>query len=96
MTDSERLLLNAVRETTREICRVVTNMWAYGVLIGIDEHLGTSDSELDLDAIRKLTKTWKYNLDGLMHWLDWNAWVKCRLDQRYVCTALYLSCGLLI
>ena len=78
MTDSERLLLNAVRETTREICRVVTSMWAYGILIGIDGHLGTSDSELDLDAIRKLTKAWKYNLDALMHWLDWNAWVKCR------------------
>ncbi|KAG1890923.1 hypothetical protein F4604DRAFT_381773 [Suillus subluteus] len=33
---SERLLLQAVRETTREICRVVTKMWASGMMTGVD------------------------------------------------------------
>ncbi|KAG1832302.1 hypothetical protein DFJ58DRAFT_823287 [Suillus subalutaceus] len=31
---SEHLLLQAVRETTREICRVVTKMWASGLIVG--------------------------------------------------------------
>ena len=78
MTDSERLLLNAVRDTTREICRVVTGMWASGVVAGIDERLGGRDSESDMEAISALTKTWKHELDGLMRRLDWNVWVKCR------------------
>ncbi|KAI6015347.1 hypothetical protein F5J12DRAFT_904580 [Pisolithus orientalis] len=43
MTSSEKLLLNAVHDTTREICRI-----------------------------------WKKDIDELMAWLDWNAWVKCR------------------
>ncbi|KAG1731954.1 hypothetical protein EDB19DRAFT_2041668 [Suillus lakei] len=33
---SERLLLQAVQETTREICRVVTKMWASGLIAGVD------------------------------------------------------------
>ena len=78
MADSERLLLNAVRETTREICRVVTSMWSSGVLAGLDEHLGGGDSELDIEITRALMTKWKQDLDGLMQWLDWNAWVKCR------------------
>ena len=78
MTDSESLLLNAVRETTHEICRVVTSMWSSGVLAGLDEHLGGGDSEMDIEATRVLMKKWKHDLDGLMQWLDWNAWVKCR------------------
>ena len=78
MTDSERLLLNAVRDTSREICRVVTGMWASGVVSGIDGRLGGRDSGLDMEAIRALTTSWKHGIDGLMQWLDWNVWVKCR------------------
>jgi hypothetical protein len=36
MTPSERLLLKAVEETTREICRVTTKLWAVGVMNGLD------------------------------------------------------------
>jgi len=78
MTDSESLLLNAVRETTREICRVVTSMWSSGVLAGVEQYLGGGDLELDIEATRALMKKWKHELDGLMQWLDWNVWVKCR------------------
>ncbi|KAG2138131.1 hypothetical protein BD769DRAFT_1434092 [Suillus cothurnatus] len=36
LTPSEHLLLQAVRETTHEICRVVTKMWASGLIVGED------------------------------------------------------------
>ncbi|KAG2368484.1 hypothetical protein BDR07DRAFT_1390772, partial [Suillus spraguei] len=36
LTPSEHLLLQAVRETTREICRVTTKMWASGLITGED------------------------------------------------------------
>ncbi|KAG6330331.1 hypothetical protein ID866_8758 [Astraeus odoratus] len=78
MTDSEWLLLNAVQETTQEICRVITNMWTSGVLAGVDSFLSsTAGSEASVDIIRTLTKTWRIDLSGLMQWLDWNTWVKC-------------------
>ena len=44
MTSSEKLVLQAVRGTTREICRVVTKMWAAGVYAGIDPSLNTKES----------------------------------------------------
>ncbi|GAW04048.1 hypothetical protein LENED_005814 [Lentinula edodes] len=36
MTPSERLLLGAVQDTTKEICRVLVKMWATGVEVGLD------------------------------------------------------------
>jgi len=75
MTDSESLLLNAMREMTREICRVVTSMWSSGVLAGVGI---PRRRHLELEATRALMKKWKHDLDGLMQWLDWNVWVKCR------------------
>jgi hypothetical protein len=36
LTPSEHLLLEAVQETTREICRVTTRMWASGLTAGVD------------------------------------------------------------
>ncbi|KAI6033297.1 hypothetical protein EDC04DRAFT_2571742 [Pisolithus marmoratus] len=77
MTSSEKLLLNAVRGTTREICRVVTKMWGSGVLAGVDQFMGT-DGEPDVETIQNLVKTWREDIDELMAWLDWNVWVKCR------------------
>ncbi|KAG5220164.1 PLP-dependent transferase [Salix suchowensis] len=38
-THSERLLLAAIEDTSGEICRVVTKMWAKGVLAGLDGQL---------------------------------------------------------
>ncbi|THU84207.1 hypothetical protein K435DRAFT_870503 [Dendrothele bispora CBS 962.96] len=40
MTPSENLLLNAIQETNREICRVITNMWVRGIVDGgLDKEL---------------------------------------------------------
>ncbi|KAH0832968.1 hypothetical protein J3R83DRAFT_11946 [Lanmaoa asiatica] len=76
MTDSEKLLFNAVRETSREICRVVTKMWAAGVYTGLDPLLNTKESP-DIAEITRLWDTWTEDLNPLMAWLDWNVWVKC-------------------
>ncbi|KAG6329374.1 hypothetical protein ID866_9714 [Astraeus odoratus] len=78
MTNSEELLFTAIQETTRQICRITTRMWAAGVLAGLDEFLNPSALEPEAEEIRDLTKTWRRDLDWLMQWLDWNVWVKCR------------------
>ena len=76
MTDAEKLLLKAVRGTSREICRVVTKMWAAGVYAGIDPLLHTKES-LDVWEITLLWNSWAEDLNYLMTWLDWSVWVKC-------------------
>ena len=76
MTSSEKLILQAVRGTTREICRVVTKMWAAGVYAGIDPSLNTKESP-DVAEVAHLRKTWTTALDRLMEWLDWSVWIKC-------------------
>ena len=76
MTSSEKLILQAVRGTTREICRVVTKMWAAGVYAGIDPSLNTKEFP-DNGEVAHLWDTWTEGLDRLMVWLDWNVWIKC-------------------
>ncbi|KAG1890922.1 hypothetical protein F4604DRAFT_1949264 [Suillus subluteus] len=74
---SEHLLLQAVRETTREICRVVTKMWASGMMTGVDP-LYPPEQRPEVDHIRTLMGEWKEDVSQLMSWLDWSVWVKCR------------------
>jgi len=81
MTSSEKLILQAVRGTTREICRVVTKMWAAGVYVGIDRSLNTKESPGIAEVVH-LWNTWTEDLDRLMAWLDWNVWVKCNSGCR--------------
>lgn len=76
LTPSERLLLNAIRETSREICRVVVGMWAEGAENGLNEVLGPTTADEDRRVERVVDK-WKADLDALMAWLDWSVWVKC-------------------
>ena len=76
MTNSEKLLLSAVRVTTREICRVVTKMWAVGVYAGIDPLLNPKESP-DVVEITRLWDAWVTDLGHLTAWLDWNVWIKC-------------------
>lgn len=78
MTDSENLLLRAVRGTTQEICRVVTKMWAAGIYAGIDPLLNPKESP-DIGEVTHVWNTWAEDLNRLMTWLDWNVWVKCNL-----------------
>ncbi|KAJ7034697.1 hypothetical protein C8F04DRAFT_1100677 [Mycena alexandri] len=68
LTTSEYLLLTSAQETTREICRILVGMWAEGV-INLRDSPTLSES---------LTAKWKSWVDGLMSWLDWSLWTKCR------------------
>ncbi|KAG1750388.1 uncharacterized protein EDB91DRAFT_1046099 [Suillus paluster] len=77
LNPSERLLLRAAQETTREICRITTKMWATGVLAGLDPYL-PRDSTLDAAQLVRLIVTWRQELSALMAWLDWSVWVRCR------------------
>ncbi|KAF8833174.1 hypothetical protein BDN67DRAFT_986195 [Paxillus ammoniavirescens] len=77
MTPSEQLILQAIRETTREICRVVTKMWASGVHVGIDERLNPKELP-NVGEVTNLMSTWRSDVNRLMGWLDWNVWVKCK------------------
>ncbi|KAG0694808.1 hypothetical protein DFH29DRAFT_1006017 [Suillus ampliporus] len=76
MTSSERLLLKAVEDTTREICRVTTKMWADGVMSGLDTLFPVAiDGEPE---VTRLMGGWKQDIEKLMSWLDWSVWIKCR------------------
>jgi hypothetical protein len=77
LTPSERLLLQAVRETTHEICRVTTRTWASGFIAGIDP-LYPADTRPEVDRIRTLVGEWKEDMTKLISWLDWSVWVKCQ------------------
>lgn len=77
LNPSERLLLRAAQETTREICRVITKMWASGVFAGLDTYL-PRDSTPDAAQIIRLMDLWRQELSALMTWLDWSVWVRCR------------------
>ncbi|KIJ57796.1 hypothetical protein HYDPIDRAFT_44772 [Hydnomerulius pinastri MD-312] len=77
MTPSEGLILQAVQETSREICRVATNMWVSGVLAGLDPQLNRKESP-DFGQANDLMDGWKYEVSRLMGWLDWSVWVKCK------------------
>ncbi|KAJ6535941.1 hypothetical protein DFH09DRAFT_1179204 [Mycena vulgaris] len=76
LTASEKLLLNAVDETNREICRVIVGIWAEGVVAGLDDALPV-DNPVQVDGAA-LTRKWQVAVDDLMAWLDWSVWVKCR------------------
>ncbi|KAF9460356.1 hypothetical protein BDZ94DRAFT_1311611 [Collybia nuda] len=79
LTPSEKLILDAVRGTTKEICRVVVRLWAEGVMTGIDPvepyHPSTP---LPAKDINNMVARWRDEIDSLMGWLDWSVWVKCR------------------
>ena len=79
MTDSEKVLLRAIRGTSQEICRVVTKMWAAGVYVGIDPSLNTQEFP-DTTKVTEVWGEWTEGLSRLMAWLDWSVWVKCRPD----------------
>ncbi|KAG1883325.1 hypothetical protein F4604DRAFT_284490 [Suillus subluteus] len=74
---SEHLLLQAVRETTREICRVVTKMWASGLIVGVDPFYPPEQFPV-ADQIHTLMSEWNEDVTRLISWLDWSVWVKCR------------------
>ncbi|KAJ3995590.1 hypothetical protein F5050DRAFT_273291 [Lentinula boryana] len=83
MTISEKLLLGAVQDTTKEICRVLVKMWATGVEAGLDAKYwvrrigGQAKRNRQDDRFGALAKQWSGEIEHLMDWLDWHMWVKC-------------------
>lgn len=77
LTPSERVLLQAIRETTHEICRVVTKMWASGLMAGVDPFY-PPEQRPDADHMHTLMSEWREDLTRLISWLGWSVWVKCR------------------
>ncbi|TFK73316.1 hypothetical protein BDN72DRAFT_894142 [Pluteus cervinus] len=72
---SELLLLKALEDTNREICRVVVKLWAEGIEAGVQPSFPLREPG---DEFLPVLKRWKANIDGLMGWLDWSTWRKCR------------------
>ncbi|KAJ7113172.1 hypothetical protein C8R44DRAFT_631454 [Mycena epipterygia] len=82
LSASERLLLGALDETNREICRSVVRMWAAGVRAGLDPLIPLSEDESskspdDTTALRVMER-WRADARALISWLDWSVWVKCQ------------------
>lgn len=72
LTYSERLIFQALSETNREICRVVTRMWVQGISAGLEKYSSP------VSPFGSLLESWKHDINVLMDWLDWNVWVMCR------------------
>ena len=91
LTSSERLLLDAVRGVTKEICRVLVVVWAEGkeLLTGPHrpelavQHPDDEDYGGDEETRRNLLVRWKTSISDLMAWLDWSVWVRCRPQCSY-------------
>ncbi|KAJ7479702.1 hypothetical protein FB451DRAFT_1338595 [Mycena latifolia] len=82
LTEGEHVLLRALDETSREICRVVVRMWAAGVHAGLDPLLPREDdtrqgapAEIEL---ARVVAAWRADAQALVAWLDWSVWVRCR------------------
>ncbi|KAF8978801.1 hypothetical protein BDQ17DRAFT_1382522, partial [Cyathus striatus] len=74
LTPSEKMLLSAMVDVNKEICRVLVKLWAEGVERGLVpwKEITTSENEL-----RELLDGWKNEVDMLMKWLDWGVWARC-------------------
>jgi len=77
-TDSERLLLRAVKGVSKEICRVLVGVWAEGVDLGLVDDSEVAVGNLrDDEMLEKVLTSWRARIAGLMDWLDWSYWVRC-------------------
>jgi len=78
-TPSEHLLLGAVKDVLKEICRVVVRIWAEGEEVLAAQELGLqSGSHSGGDPSEVLLNHWSESIQGLISWLDWSFWVRCR------------------
>ncbi|KAJ7171507.1 hypothetical protein C8R46DRAFT_1175711 [Mycena filopes] len=84
LAPGEHTLLRALDETTREVCRVLTRMWAAGVNAGLDPLIPvasttpTSPNHTAAMEMESVVERWHAEIVALTGWLDWGVWVKCR------------------
>ncbi len=84
LSSSEKLLLTAIRDVSKEICRVLVNIWAEGEEIW-NEREGqlVGRGSLDNERAKLLFASWRKSISNLMGWLDWSIWIRCRPDCDY-------------
>ncbi|KAG2063739.1 hypothetical protein BDR04DRAFT_1123064 [Suillus decipiens] len=61
----------AVRDTTHEICRVITKMWASGLMVGVGPFYPPEQGP-QTDHIYTLMGKWKEDMTRLISWLNWS------------------------
>ncbi len=87
LSASEQLLLTAIRGVSKEICRVLVNIWAEGEKIwaidGKKEGQLGQQGSLDHEKVKILLASWSKSVSDLMEWLDWSVWVRCRPECGY-------------
>lgn len=70
---SEQLMVSSVENVNREICRIITRMWAEGVNQQVEDR-----QDLSPVMMGNMYSRWKKDIDDLMSWLDWSIWIKCK------------------
>ncbi|KAJ3571978.1 hypothetical protein NP233_g3386 [Leucocoprinus birnbaumii] len=81
-THSERLILESTETTDKEICRVLTRIWAEGA------RMKSHDFEVD-SGLKAVVQRWERQVSGLMNWLGWDVWISCHpACSEEVCPAL--------
>lgn len=90
-TSSERLLLHAVLEVSKEICRALVVMWAEGKELLTEphrpelavQHPDNEDYGGDEKTRRNILVRWRTSISDLMAWLGWSVWVRCRPECSF-------------
>ncbi|KAF9449772.1 hypothetical protein P691DRAFT_811939 [Macrolepiota fuliginosa MF-IS2] len=80
LTLSERLILDSIQDTTKEICRVLVRIWAEGMVLKSHKLISPGDNPINLPEI---VRRWKERILGLMEWLAWDTWTTCRPICRF-------------
>jgi len=85
LTSSEVLLLAAVKDVSKEICRVLVGLWAEGANRGLAKYsdLAPPHTRDDEPTLAELLEDWRTRVAGLMKWLDWSHWVRCDPACKY-------------
>ncbi|KAF9449769.1 hypothetical protein P691DRAFT_702678 [Macrolepiota fuliginosa MF-IS2] len=83
LTRSERLILDSVQDTTKEICRVLVRVWAEGTAALRPDTKSEFNSRKSspssvLIGLGEIVKKWEEDVSGLMNWLAWDIWTTCR------------------
>jgi len=94
LTYSEFLLLDAIKDVSTEICRILVGLWAEGINSGLYEpgdsapYLRHNKNAHGGESPLELVKRWKSTTENLMDWLDWGYWLRCRPACSYEVSAL--------
>lgn len=78
MTRSEQLIFNSIRDTVKEICRVLVRVWAESSAFKQPVLDGSNSHQHRASGLKELVNRWEKDISGLMQWLAWDIWTNCR------------------